>query len=205
MDTLLRDLRDVIDKHGGDGFPIAQLESSMASRGKSLILGDEEIEDLLNMKYGRNRTFAVLAILFPHVNTRNVHHVDHVFPKALLHAKKLRAAGLSQSVIEDLQDKRDRLPNLQLLEGPENLAKSSTDPKSWIDANYPGAAGEAHMERHAVPWAPATVHEFDDFSLARREAMAARIRKSLGTTATVSDEPRVHAATEVMAPPVVSA
>lgn len=204
LDTLLRDLRDVIEQHGAHGFPIAQIEASMAARGKSLVLGDEEIEDLLNLKYGRNRTFAVLAILFPHVNTRNVHHVDHVFPRSLLHANKLKAANLSTQQIQDLQDKRDRLPNLQLIEGPENVAKSATDPHSWILANYPGAAGDAHLERHALPWVPATVAEFGDFFAARRKALALNIRKTLGGTTLASGEPVAHAEAEVETSPVIA-
>lgn len=188
LDTLIRDLRDVIDKHGTDSFPLGQMESSMAARGKSLALGEEEIEDLLDLKYGRKRTFAVLAILFPHVNTRNVHHIDHVFPRDLLRTSKLKAADVKESDITDLQDRRDRLPNLQLLEGPENIAKSSIDPRSWIDANYPGAAGDAHMERHALPWVPSTAAEFDDFFSARRKAIAARIRMALGTQTTATGE-----------------
>ena len=94
-DSLLRDLRDAIEEHGEHGFPISQIESKMAARGKSLMLGDEEIEDLLDLQYGRNRTFAVLAILFPHVNTRNIHHIDHVFPRAMLNANTLKAANFT--------------------------------------------------------------------------------------------------------------
>ncbi len=204
LDTLLRDLRDVIEQHGAKGFPVSRLESSMAARGKSLVLGEEEIEDLLNLKYGRNRTFAVMAILFPHVNTRNVHHVDHVFPYSLLGTPKLRAANLTDEEIAALQDKRDRLPNLQLLEGLENISKSATDPKSWLDANYPGDLGRAHLERHAMPWLPSNVSEFDDFFTARRTALAARIRKSLGTDVQASGEPLAHAASEAISEPVIA-
>ena len=35
---------------------------------------------LLSLRWGQKRTFAVLAILFSHVDTRNVHHIDHIFP-----------------------------------------------------------------------------------------------------------------------------
>lgn len=80
LDTLLCDLRDVIDADGSDGFPLEQLESRMATRGKGLTFSPEEIEELLDSKYGSKRTFAVLALLFPHVDTRNRHHVDHVYP-----------------------------------------------------------------------------------------------------------------------------
>jgi hypothetical protein len=204
LDSLLRDLRDVIDKHGADGFPIKQIESSMAARGKSLVLGDEEVEDLLNLKYGRNRTFAVLAILFPHVNTRNVHHVDHIFPRAMLHTPKLKALGFDTDAIAAMQDQRDRLPNLQLLEGPENIAKSATDPLSWVTSNYSEDGRSAHLERHAVPWMPSAAEEFDDFFDDRKKALAARIASVLGSPTVASGEPQQHAQAETKSAPVIA-
>lgn len=204
LDTLLRDLRDVIELHGADGFPITQIESKMAASAKSLVLGEEEIDDLIDLKYGRNRTFAVLAILFPHVNTRNVHHIDHIFPQALLHANKLKALGFSSDRIADLQEKRDRLPNLQLLEGLENNIKSATDPLTWLTSTYSEEARSAHLERHALPWLPSSVDKFDEFYEARRKALADRIRKMLGTATLASGEPAQHALVEGVAKPVVA-
>jgi hypothetical protein len=146
----------------------------------------------------------VLAILFPHVNTRNVHHVDHVFPQALLHANRLKAANFTSDQITDLQDKRDRLPNLQLLEGPENIAKSATDPLSWLVSNYSEEGRGAHLERHALPWLPSSVDQFEEFYEARRKALADRIRKMLGTATLASGEPAQHALVEDAARPVVA-
>lgn len=93
LDSLLRDLRQSIDDHGANGFPAAEIERRMAARGKSLAITAEQIEDILNLPYGAARTFAVLAALFPHVNTRNIHHVDHIFPQALLSKAKLNRLG----------------------------------------------------------------------------------------------------------------
>ena len=179
-----------------EGFPIARIESAMAARGKSLVLGDEEVEDVLALKYGRNRTFAVLAILFPHVNTRNVHHVDHIFPRALLHAKKLKQLGMDSDKIAELQDQRDRLPNLQLLEGLENIDKSATDPESWVLQTYGEAGRSAHLERHAIPWLPSSADQFEDFFVARSETLTSRIRQILGASTVESGEPAEHSPIE---------
>lgn len=203
LDSLLRDLRDVIRQHGDSGFPIARIESSMAARGKSLVLGDEEVEDLLNLRYGRNRTFAVLAVLFPHVNTRNIHHVDHVFPSSLLRTTKLRTDGFTGEQIEAMQGRRDRLPNLQLLEGPENVAKSDIPPAVWVESNYVPDAAAAHLERHELPWLPSSADQFDEFFEARREALAGRIKRMLGTSVVASGEPAVHADVEAALPQYV--
>src|SRR6185437_8105929 len=56
LDTLLTALRDVIrDDH--DRFPVETLERILAIRGKSLVFGAEEIDDLLDIEYGDRRLF----------------------------------------------------------------------------------------------------------------------------------------------------
>ena len=90
LDTLLRDLREVIKKDGADQFPLAAIERTMALRGKSLDVTDALVEDILALGYGGARTWAVLATLFDHVDTKMQYHVDHVFPQADLDAKTLK-------------------------------------------------------------------------------------------------------------------
>lgn len=106
LDTLLRDLRTAVDDHGAKEFPAATIEQKMAARGKPLVFSDEVIDELLALAYGKKRTFALLALLFPHVDTRNVHHVDRVFPRTLLHKPKLKALGLDDQTIESTQGQR---------------------------------------------------------------------------------------------------
>lgn len=67
LDTLLRDLRDTIDQHGGDGFPVREIETRMATRGKSLSFSDEE-----NSRSARSdlRVPARFCRPWPHVPAR---------------------------------------------------------------------------------------------------------------------------------------
>jgi hypothetical protein len=189
LDTLLRDLRDVIDADGADGFPLEQLESRMAGRGKALTFSVEEIEDLLDAKYGSKRTFAILALLFPHVDTRNVHHVDHVYPHSLLGGRKLKAGDLDKAEINRIGALRDRLPNLELLEGPENIGKSDAPPLAWAEATFVGDAFDAYLSRNELPGLPADVSEFVEWFGRRREALALRLARVLGVTADTDDLP----------------
>ncbi|WP_221176604.1 DUF262 domain-containing protein [Arthrobacter oryzae] len=187
LDSLLRDLRKAIDDHGASGFPIVEIERRMAARGKSLAITAEQVEDILNLSYGAARTFAVLAMLFPHVNTRNIHHVDHVFPQALLSRSKLKQAGFGRDAADDLQSKRDQLPNLQLLEGLENISKSDTPPAMWASTSYKTPdAYEAYLDRYDLPRLPSDVTEFADFFAERRSALGRRIAAVLGGTSTVT-------------------
>ena len=186
LDTLLRDLRNTIDDYGQDGFPAPALERAMALRGKSLAVTGELVDDILDLSYGGARTFAVLAVLFDHVDTRNQFHVDHVFPRALLDPKRLRAQGLQRAEIDDLQRRRDRLANLQLLPGPENIAKSATEPDVWAaDAHRTPDAMTAYLSLNELTTLPHKVSDFDDYYARRREALGARMRRKLGSNVTV--------------------
>lgn len=183
LDTLLRDLRDVIKEHGANGFPVTEVERVMALRGKSLAVTNELIDDVLALGYGGARTFAVLAVLFDHVDTRNTFHVDHVFPRALLDTKRLKDQGLDTSEIETAQSRRDLLPNLQLLSGPDNIVKSATPPDDWAKQTYLTAdAHSEYLSRNDLPDLPHAVEDFSGFFEARREALGARIITKLSTT-----------------------
>lgn len=190
LDTLLRDLREVIRTEGSQSFPLASFERAMALRGKSLAVTDELIEDVLNLEYGKPRTFAVLATLFPHVDTRNGFHIDHVFPASHLQKNTLsnlkNHAGsplLTEAAVADLMSRRDRLPNLELLQGLENIGKSDQAPDQWLAHNYPSDVGRsAFIDRNALP--PALPHSATDFIAfydARRELLEALIRTRLKT------------------------
>lgn len=188
LDTLLRDLREVIKKQGASAFPVVEIERAMSLRGKPLAVTDALVDDILNLSYGKARTFAVLAVLFPHVDTRHQFHVDHVFPAALLDRKVLRrqknedgTARFSPEEIDDLLDLRDRLPNLELLPGLENIGKSAKIPEEWLAAEYPSAHDRsAFLERNALPLSlPLSVDEYRKFFGERSAKLTTRIHNLL--------------------------
>lgn len=182
LDTLLRDLRTVLDAHGQTGFPVTELERAMAVRGKSLAVSDELVDDILGLSYGGSRTFAVLAMLFDHVDTRIQFHVDHVFPKALLNVQRLRGQGHSADDVEALVERRDLLANLQLLPGPENIEKSAMAPDGWAAHAYPTPdAMDSYLSLNELTTLPHDAHAFVDFFEARRSALADRIRRKLSS------------------------
>jgi hypothetical protein len=202
LDTLLRDLREIIRRDGADGFPLAAIEYAMARRGKSLEVTDALIEDILGLAYGGGRTWAVLATLFDHVDTRMQYHEDHVFPKSQLDARALKAAKhtdgsrrYSDDTINELVSRRDLLPNLELLPGPENIGKSDTAPDVWTADHYPGADEHAaFLKANALPGVlPHGVDDFLAFYDARRELLIARIKEKLRTQ--VATVPPVEAPT----------
>jgi hypothetical protein len=189
LDTLLRELRDVIIGHGADGFPVARIEARMAARGKALAFTPEELDELLELKYGAKRTFPVLALLFPHVDTRNVYHVDHVYPRALMTPTKLKADGLDVEAATATRDRRDLLPNLQLLEGPENISKKDQQPLSWAKSAFPGREYESYLARNDLPGLPQCAADFDYWFARRSVALTERLRALLGVRVQLDNDP----------------
>lgn len=90
LDTLLNRLREVLRTHGSASFPTQGLETAMAGLGKALRFEEAEIDELLELRYGRPRTFATLAALYPGLDMTKAFHVDHVFPREPIHCCKAR-------------------------------------------------------------------------------------------------------------------
>ncbi|OAV61796.1 hypothetical protein A6F49_07835 [Enteractinococcus helveticum] len=188
LDTLLRDLREVIKSQGDSSFPVVAIERAMSVRGKPLTVTDALIDDILSLKYGKARTFAVLAALFPHVDTRNQFHIDHVFPATLLDKRSLRREKCGDGTprftpeqIDELIDRRDRLPNLQLLPGLENIGKSAKAPDGWLAEEYSQPENHsAFLARNALPQSlPSSVTEFMSFYDDRSVILTERIHDLL--------------------------
>ena len=57
LDSLLAAIREVVATHGAGGFPVDALQDMMAKRGKSLLFGEEEIDELVEMRYGDKGLF----------------------------------------------------------------------------------------------------------------------------------------------------
>lgn len=148
----------------------------MRVRGKSLTFTQEEVEELADMKYGSRDLFGLLTLLFPFVDTRNQFHIDHVFPTAAFHARKLKQLGLSEEDIVRLQDIKDRLPNLQLLQGPDNQSKNDEMPAKWITETYKKDEDRKdYISRHMLDGVMTDLTGFDTFFRGRRQNLLGRI------------------------------
>src|SRR5699024_8064741 len=177
--------------HGDAGFPVHEIDTMMAGRGKSLTATEELIESILDYQFGDGETFGVLAIMFPHVNTRNVHHVDHIVPRARLSKGPLHKAGVDDGKVDEILALRDGLPNLELLEGPENVAKNAKMPLAWARDVYTSPeVYSAYLDRNALPELIDDPADFLEFYDSRRAQMRERIRRAFGLAASSAQETR---------------
>jgi len=188
LDTLLTRLRRTIDEHGQDSFPVAALEHDMTALGKSLAFDATEIDELLEMRYGGQRTFAVLSLLYPGLDLTKEFHEDHIFPRSRFTAKRLADAGVPHDHIESYREVVDCLPNLQLLEGIPNIEKQAKLPNEWLDIAFPPHKQRAAEQRttylhdNDLDALPLNLAHFLDFYAKRKERMRERLLKLLGVT-----------------------
>ncbi|MFD7446181.1 DUF262 domain-containing protein [Streptomyces sp. NPDC059909] len=186
LDRLLTGLRAVLEKEGAQGWPGDAIEREMARQGKSLRFEPTEIDDLLDLKYGSKRLFPMLAMLYPGVDTRDHFHEDHIFPRSVLRSRsKLRSAGLADDDLPLIEDWADRAANLQLLRGPENIAKQAGLPAAWLDKHFQSdAERESWLREYDATGLPDGVTGFQEFYAARRSRMRQRLATLLGTALT---------------------
>ena len=182
LDTLLTELRKTISTHGDDAFPVAKIEETMARRGKSLHFSSEEIDELVEMQYGDKRLFALMTLLFPFVDVTNHHfHVDHVFPKSKFTPARLQNACVLPEDVEQFRESMNGLPNLQLLEGAENIAKQAELPATWMADTMPDEPTRTnYCHIHLLGTVPEALPGFIQFYAARRAQLRVQIEQLLG-------------------------
>jgi Protein of unknown function DUF262 len=182
LDTLLARLRRVIDERGGGGFPSEAIEDAMAAVGKSLRFDPQTVDELVNSSYGQADTFALLSIVYGHVDPGKTFHVDHIFPRDRLRRDRLRQAGYTDDQVERIATQaRDALANLQLLPGGENIGKSERLPLEWAQEKYADPhALHGYLEQNDMTDLPQGLDGFLEFFGRRRARLGERLIVVLG-------------------------
>jgi hypothetical protein len=185
LDTLLSKLRDALRDSSG-GFPAEQIETVMTVQGKSLRFEDAEIDELLESRYGRPRTFATLAMLYPGLDLTHAFTIDHIFPRSRFTRRQLSDAGIPSDQLDAYIAAVDSLPNLQLLEGLPNVEKQATLPADWLAGPHFATSEkrERFLERNDLQGLPLELDRFLEFHAGRRELMATRLRAIVGAAPT---------------------
>lgn len=181
LDTLLGRIRTVLDQHASDGFPVTEVEEAMAAAGKSLVFDPAEIDELLALKYGVQRTFPVLSVLYPGLDLSKKYHEDHIFPKSLFTRKRLLAAGVEAAAVDSYLESVNLLPNLQLLSGTVNIEKQAALPADWMAAAFPSDERRAtYLAENDLSGLSLDVGDFPAFFAARKVRMRQRLLGALG-------------------------
>jgi hypothetical protein len=189
LDTLLTAVRGVLRSAGGERFPVELIEDEMARRGKPLRFTSEELEDLTEVDYNDRRTVGVLSLLYPFLDLRNQFHVDHVFARSRFTPRLMKKDDVPQHQFGDLKDWSNRLPNLQLLQGSENVQKQAKMPLEWArEAFLTKEARDAYVTQHDLPPLSDSLGDFATFYKKRRKTLLAKLQTLLGQAEVVVDD-----------------
>lgn len=78
-------------------------------------------------------TFMILSLLYPEIKLEAMSfHQDHVHPYTGFDNKKIKALNLDKDTIAKWQSMRNKLPNLELLQGSENESKNAMQLKERL-------------------------------------------------------------------------
>jgi hypothetical protein len=182
-DPILRTCRNTIDEHGNGGFPDEEIVQAMKQTPQSMRFGEEELEALLENKYGKRYTFVVLSMLYPWLDFDGTLQQDHIHPRKSFYKSNLRKKGITDPAkIDEFKDHKDQIPNLQLIQGISNSEKSDTPFAEWIQDAYPNPEERSHyMKRNYIPGnVDFSISEFKTFFQARRDLMLEALKNAVG-------------------------
>ena len=177
LDTTLRVARSTIQANPSS-FPVDKLDEAFAKIRKPFRFDEEELEDLLDRTYGI--TFTILALLYPGLDLAAQFHIDHIFPRKVFSKSSLKSAGIPEDRIGDYQQLRDRIGNLQILDGQQNLQKSAMMPGEWLRWHFVSEdERDGWLSKNYVDDVPEEMIGFLAFYEDRRRNMKIRLAELL--------------------------
>ena len=159
-------------------FDFDHLKTNLNTPGKTLEITEEDLEDLLQKKKGR-QAFVVLSILYPQFeyNTKNFDQ-DHIHPTYFFSFNHLSSIGKGDKY-EEWQTKKDTIPNLQMLEERKNRVKNKREFKDWLDMESEIEKKEYFEDNYIPLDVSYDIKDFDEFYNKRKELLIIALKKIL--------------------------
>lgn len=152
-------------------FDFSRLAEVSLPSGKSLKVTNEDIDRFLELRKGP-ASFSVLQLLYPHLRYREISfHQDHMHPSSGFSKERLEQIGLDREMQALWLEWRDQIPNLQLMEGAQNLSKQATPLKDWLAKMSEQERQNFHVQNRIPADANLEFSSFPDFFSARRELL----------------------------------
>lgn len=149
-DSIYPKMRELINDNLGN-FPLQETIAHYRGGRKSISFSEDDIDSLLDLQYGKAKTYCVLSLLYPGLNSAYKYHQDHIHPQSLFKAKLLSKLGVDAEDIDVFLSEFNKLPNLQLLEATSNIEKSDQAFGEWLDVNFPTLeAKESYLRQNLI-------------------------------------------------------
>ncbi len=116
-------------------FALKLFDNIVLTGGRTFKVEESDIDYWLDTYEKGQSTYILLALLYPNLKLSQVaFHQDHCHPFVSFDTKNLASLGIAPEIIPLWQKKRNRLANLQFLEGRENESKNKTPLIDWVTA-----------------------------------------------------------------------
>ncbi len=186
-DSIYPGLRDLINENIGK-FPLEEIIERYRGKIKSITFNEDDIEALLNLQYGKPKTYCALTLLYPGLNHSFKYHQDHIHPKSFFKKNSLRKHKIEENSLELYIGNHNLLPNLQLLQATQNIEKSDKQFEEWLATTFPvQSEKESYLKQHYIDINDSLAFEnFVDFIYSRRQ----NLKKQLMSILDVSSENR---------------
>jgi uncharacterized protein with ParB-like and HNH nuclease domain len=171
--SALSKTRKALDEHkiSKDGFKLDYFKDLKFVSDRDFSIKDEDLEKMLDYDKGTAYAFMVLSLLYPELKLSQIEwHQDHMHPDTKFKTTNLKNLGISDEKIEEWQLKRNKIPNLQLLEGKENESKNKQDLEEWLST---------HTAKYLPENISYKLDNFDQFFEKRKELLKTELKRIL--------------------------
>lgn len=188
-DSIYPAMRNLINDNLGR-FPLEETITFYRGRGKSISFNSDEIDNLLELEYGKPKTYCALTLLYPALNHSFKYDQDHIHPKSKFDKRAMKTEGLSEEQIEQFKAKMNNIANLQFLEATGNSEKLNKPFKEWLNQKYSNENEKnTFLNQHHISSEQSLEFEdFLDFVDARSKTLKAEFAQILGVTAEENDD-----------------
>jgi uncharacterized protein with ParB-like and HNH nuclease domain len=179
-DSIYPSLRTIIKENLG-AFPLAQIADKFKGTEKSIVFTDDDIDSLVDYKYGNPLTYCILTLLYPGLNNQFHYHVDHIHPRKYFTEARLKRLGIrSQEDRGKMLGWYNDLANLQLLQGTVNMEKNGKTLDVFLE-EMPTGVRKSFQTSHYFPKGVSTdLAAFPEFFTEREGILRDRLAKVLG-------------------------
>jgi hypothetical protein len=174
-DSVLRPTRSII-KESKDGFPLKEIVDRFRGTPKTFVFTEDDIDVLLDYKYGNPYMFTILSLLYPANNYKATRfEVDHIHPKSGFTLAKLAARNIPREQWRIYQENCDKICNLELLD--DNTSKGDSDFEGWLNRRVDKTD---FMNKHSIPKnVPLGFDHFEEFAGERSKLLAKKYKEIL--------------------------
>jgi len=189
-DAIYPVMRNLMNEQLGR-FPLEEIIRYYKGKRKSISFIEDDISNILEMDYGKARTYCALTLLYPSLNYNFKYHQDHIHPKSFFNKRKLAELGI---VDEDQRDefiaRYNKLPNLQLLQANQNIEKSDIHFEEWLKKSYPSSLDSQSflMQNHIKADQSLHFNDFVDFFENRKTVLKKKLNGILNVKQVESTE-----------------